>query len=731
MGFANLSGQLLASFGEMIANFFSALLGLIGRGFYTLTVCALGRVCDICQLLFRKFVGLDSVVYDNQVVEGDLVLRFINDPVIQNVFWALLIVAVLMLFIATFAAVIKTEFNDKGDNNKRVVIKNAFRAIVNFLTVPVVCIFGLIVGNALLRAIDGATNINNQKNTPTRLSSQVFVVGGYNANRVRKDAKYTFNNGKLSAVVYVEGSFGSGLVGNNVQGSDGYANFNIFYDDIQKSNGLTAAEKIDNAFMESLVIKGSDLSGNQGVFNWDNHPGVWGFLNDDLSSLTNIGSEDSIRFDIYNTSLVYYYYDLGFMSFDYISGLFALIICAYVFLITVLGLIKRLIMLIILFVISPPICAIYPLDGGTALKEWRKKFIGQALSGYAAVVVMNLFFTLLPMLMKINLFTDNDVTHNMAIQFLTADGANLQYLNQFSRSLIIIAALLFVRESIALLSNIIGADDATKSGADNAKSMTKNLTRAAAGAALTAGVGVTAAKVAGKAVIGAGKGVANFAKDAKKYGFNRASNMRWESAKDKLLGEKDENGKRHTVKRMLKAPEKVLHGLHKGANYIENAFRSVTNPKGSFADSLSNAYRLGAGKKDKGDKTNRMTGNEVYDYLEEDYKDRKTKMGQHKDNLAESKKGNKKDYKARKKDIQKDVKSGKISKEDAKDMIDDAKTEQKQKNKQAQNKYKVNKYIEKQRHNRLVKNKDNILQEKIDKAKDDQAKTDANKNAGK
>ena len=166
------------------ANFFSGLWAFIGRIFYAIVIIAIGRLADICQLIFRKLAGISStgVNMDGNIVEGDIVLAFIQSSIVRNLFFSLLILAIIILIITTFVAVIKTEFNKDGNNNKRKVIKNAFRGIANFLLVPIICMFGIIISNALLRAIDGATG-GGENST---LSSQIFVASGYNANRARR-----------------------------------------------------------------------------------------------------------------------------------------------------------------------------------------------------------------------------------------------------------------------------------------------------------------------------------------------------------------------------------------------------------------------------------------------------------------------------------------------------------------------------------------------------------------
>ena len=242
-------GQIMGFF-SVIGDLINGALGWLWRLLYAVLVLAIGRICDICQLLFRKFAGLDTVRYANKQTDGDIVMALINDKSVQNVFWAMLVLAVLLLLITTFVATIKTEFNKDGKNSKKPVFQGAIRAIANFVLVPIITMFGMFMGNALLKAIDGATSVSNR----TSLSSQIFLVGAYKTNGQLESVVYT-NEGSGSNIQ----SFGKILVGGETTNTNaGTANFGIFYDNV--TAGYTAADKIDDAFSSNLTLTQNDLS---------------------------------------------------------------------------------------------------------------------------------------------------------------------------------------------------------------------------------------------------------------------------------------------------------------------------------------------------------------------------------------------------------------------------------------------------------------------------------------
>ena len=451
---------------DPIINWFSSFLYYVCVGLYYIIICGVGKLIDIIQILFRKFAGIDDMSLAGQ--EGDIVLQFINSDIVQKVFWAMVVLAVVLLFIASFVAVIKTEFNKDGKNDKKKIIKNAFRGIVNFLAVPVVCVFGLIVGNALLRAIDGALTQNGNS---LSMTSQIFAAGGYNANRVR-----SYEGTGDNAYGYAENSMAYYI-------ATGYGNFGIFTEDTTGVAKQSIADKIDSAFANNLTVNLDDkkertlvyAGGENGdyAYTYVNYFSLgafpWGhtMFNDeyvDGNRVVIIGdgsgaiqeSTETLTFSIYNIGLVSYYYDLSLASYDYLIAGVALIFAAWVYLQTILGLIKRLFMLTTLFIISPPICALYPLDEGAALGKWRKEFVSQALSAYSVVIVMNIFFLLLPLLLQIQIIPVGTRVEIWEVP--------VGFINYIARLLIIIAALLFFKDATKTIASIIGSESAYDTG---------------------------------------------------------------------------------------------------------------------------------------------------------------------------------------------------------------------------------------------------------------------------
>ena len=501
-----------SSIGDAIKNWFQgwfgALFSFIPKIFYQL-LTPLWAILDAMQWIMRKLAGLDTIASfeGSKDFSGDLVSYFMNaifsgdSPVLANVFWSMIILGALMLIITTFIAVIKSEYTatDAKSASKGKIIGNAFKAIASFAIVPIVCFFGIFICNVILQAVDKITanptsldgeyvakfkpssvtsGIFNDKHetgqqtyyhysffgykvpsTNTPISGIIFRTAAYNANRARSDGHFyevMLGNDKVNA----GGVFN---IKNAIDDASKDYNTNIIDEAFANCYRLTAKQQIDrepfkNGHMFPLTL-------NAGVMIYEN-------------ILINEGYE---YFDKNNVALVWYYYDLW--SFDLIVAIGSLVVVFMSFIHILLGLIKRIFELVLLFLISAPMASLMPLDGGNALKKWREKFISKAIGVYGPVVGMNIFFIILGVLQSLKL-TGIDIIDRVV------------YL------LFVIAGLTMVKDFTAMLSELVGGEDTMKAGADKAKevgAMAKNVgTKVAAFGGVAGKAAFAGMKIAGK-----------------------------------------------------------------------------------------------------------------------------------------------------------------------------------------------------------------------------------------
>ncbi len=384
-----------------LGNFFAYTIGgilyMVQIGFFF--------VMDVVTCVFRKAAGLDVYYQNGQAVSGDLVMQFLQSSTVQAVFISILVAAIILLFITTFIAVLKVEFDEK-DNSKGNIFKSALKAVAYFAIVPVVCFLGVIVSNFVLKMLDGATSRD-----AVSFSSQVFTASAYNASRVRSDAEfaqeiYNGRNGKFSYI-------------------PGIANLSAY-------DQGKIADLIDDAFRSGAtpVAEGG------------------------VASFTTIGdtglgqkTRTFSSFDIGNYQLVFYFYNP--LYYNYLIGYIASYMIIMILLKLLIGVICRLYELTILFVLSPLAVSLMPLDGGDRYKSWRGAFVKRVFSAYGPILGLNLVFMILTLLQTVTLFPP--------------DGINGLY-NAIMQLIFIFTALVSIRSLVDLVTEMVGQGDALKTG---------------------------------------------------------------------------------------------------------------------------------------------------------------------------------------------------------------------------------------------------------------------------
>lgn len=492
-----------------------AWFNLIPKFLYFICVSCMSLL-DAMQLVLRKLAGLDPYYENGATKTGDIGLTFIQSifesnsryPAIKNAFWALVIFGVILLILATIIAVIRQEYMPDGDsskekpsNNKFIIISKSIKSLFLFFIVPLSCVFGLLLSDIILAALDNVTTSNyggqlfsseqiiskleshetysgsgvysyvnydlfgaRSASNTTTFSGVMFKTAAYTCNRIRKNETIKYGGQSKGYYEYIR--------------QNELSNFGILN---QGNSKEECAQILDEAFANCVVLKTPDsLIIDEGPMY-------------DVNALDIFGVSNNIKistFSKYNVGLVWYYYNLW--EFNFIIGFAFLIIALKLFVNIIFGLMKRIVEMTALFIISPPIIAVMPLDGGKAFGDWRKNFLSKALTAYGAIIGMNLFFLILPYLNRIDFFPPT----NGAIGIL----------NLIISSLFILVGLMSVEGFIGLLSGLVGAGDAAKTGAEIAESVGATLAKSAKLTGAAAGlVAAPYTAAAGKVVKEIGK----------------------------------------------------------------------------------------------------------------------------------------------------------------------------------------------------------------------------------
>lgn len=577
----------------------SSLVALIPKTLYVLTMSLLSLI-DVFQLLFRKLAGLDCYYVAGEAQTGDIIYDFLRGilfgeyPILSNVFFGLLILGFILLFLSTIVAIIRNEYTtEKAENSKGKIIGKAFKSVLYFAIVPIVVLFGVYLANIVLVAVDSATRYNTNYGTvldvnklkPVNVSSQtlgstqnvqqtyitysifgwrdtatnmpygtttttfsgtIFKAAAYSANRIRTTANnptdpadgncqnfgYLLKTGKIT-------TFG-GLFGD------------------PNGNTENIAVQIDTAFADNVIFATPAQLDYSSQYTQE--------IND--SSILIWPSQEGVMQDVadkFNVNLVWYYYDLW--SFNWVIGIGAAIIMVTIFINIIFGLMKRIVEMIGLFLMAPPLIGLMPLDGEKGYKEWQKSFVKKALMAYGAVGGMNIIFLILPELQTISFF-NNGAMDNIV------------------NTLLVLIALLAVKDFIGVVSGLVGGEDANKTGGDVGKDVAgiaaKGLQMGMSTIGLAAGVGGLAKRTVMKGV-DYGKAYARY-KKAQGAAGDLTNNKYTSLARDALKPQ-------HTEEAKAYGQDKVFEDF-KRHNWIKKNNELIADPTlASLKSTDPNQYR--------------------------------------------------------------------------------------------------------------------------------------------
>lgn len=528
----------------------------------------------------------------SQPVTGDIALGFLKEifteqsrfPALKNAFWAIIVLSVLLLIVATIIAIIRQEYmpdsessKDKPSNNKAVIFNRSVRSLFLFLIVPFATIFGLMISNILLGALDTVTT--NTASSGMLLSNSQITSKLYASELPNGKSTYIYfdifggalptTTTTFSGMMFKTAAYASNRVRiNKTYGSKTYhqhmvdgtlSNFGIFN---ISSNQEEMAELIDEAFANNVHLNINQVQNTIILGDMEDVAGV-GIMS--LSENAKVTS-----FSKFRVQLVWYYYDLW--KFNFIIGFVFLVVCAKMFINIIVGLMKRIIEIVALFLISPPLVALMPLDEGKAFNKWRETFISKALAAYGAIIGMNLIFIVLPYLYQIKFFTG----------FL---GVNL--INLLVSSLFIIVGLVTVDGFIALTSKMIGADDALKSGGELVAKTGETVKRAGMYAGGAAGAALKAASLGiptlGKALLKtqAGQRLTNRVKDAALGAKSGLAGLTMSPEKKREISQKaQDDWERTEAKRQF---DEKMQSDHQYQTDIDNAYDAYVNAGGDLS----------------------------------------------------------------------------------------------------------------------------------------------------
>lgn len=432
--------------------------------FYEIS-CFILKLIDFVEVLFRALAGLDNKkggtiffgLSGSTAQEGDLLLQFITNKDVLNVFYATAIVGLFLLVITTIFQMIKVEYTTEGaQNSKSGIIGKSLKSLTNMLIIPLLVVFGVFIGNQILSLIDTATGGSNK----STISGNLWVTAASTAT-----LKHPGGNS-------AEGSFLSEIAKVGLIKTD---------DDI---NGLG----LFGAGLELALGKGFDA-----IFDKE----------EAMKPIAEVGTPDNIsdfkkeeinfktgENKYYKLSNVCKYYNL--FEVNYLVLIFGACIILKCLFFVCFGMIDRLYRCTALFIVMPMVVGMSPVKD--SLGKWRTDFISRALSAYGTVISMNLFFVLVGVMLNIEItFNDAWVKENPLFPQSFMEG--------LIKSMMLIVGCLMIEKLAGDMGSYFGGGNAMAEGKGLANDATAGIKKAAV---VAGGVAMGAGGLALKGIKGAG-----------------------------------------------------------------------------------------------------------------------------------------------------------------------------------------------------------------------------------
>ena len=432
--------------------------------FYEVSVFLL-KLIDFVEVLFRALAGLESTAGNSSITfslnnkSGDLLLQMLTSQDVINVFLATAVVGVFLLIITTIFQMIKVEYTTEGANNsKSGIIGKSLKSLCNMIIIPLLVIFGVVIGNQVLDLIDTATGGNDG----SKISGTLWVTAASTAMLKETDSfvKAAEDMGIISGAKDYQLDNAGGLLG----------------------FGISLA--LDRGFY-SLLNGGKEAPPLVALGDNPDRAGIEnGFM-----SVRDRTHNSVASYKYYNVTDVIKYYDPFNVNYlVLIFGACIIIKCLYY---VCFGLVDRLYRCTALFIVMPMVVGMSPVKD--SLGSWRQSFISRALSAYGSVISLNLFFIIVKIMLNINIEFGSD--YNDWI-FPTS------FMEGLIKSIMVIVGCLMIEKLAGDMGNYFGGGNAMAEGKGLAKEATAGLAKAAtvAGGIAMGGVGI-ASKI--------GKGVAS------------------------------------------------------------------------------------------------------------------------------------------------------------------------------------------------------------------------------
>ena len=421
-------------------------------------------VIDLLYSMFEIMAGLSKVSYD-----GDydyLINIFFANTTVSKIYWGLALIGLTVGFGLAIVAVIKKMFdiNDKEKRSYGQILGALFRSFLTILCMSLIITMVINATTLLMQQINyvfiNADDLGEEKAITytdeeyAAMARALNTIGNFSLNpsyNNRYNLNKCFNEVRLDLqYLKQQGVFDFHYVTKDVEGNT-IATWQSALQKIANSASLDRDLNLDvyHESVSNAILQAMDLLKVNGSFKpleeYQRHyqPSRNGVPMDRfLFLMASMRAAKNADYNI-NPSLTdplrgaYYYgeksiYDLDTVNEDFDIGIaaldyFVLFLTCFKMLETlatvILNCVGRIFNMLLLYLISPIIIAIFPLDDGAKFKQWTTAFIVQSFSVFGTVISMRVFLLFMPIVVDPKLVLFENPIANLLTKLVIVLGA--------------------------------------------------------------------------------------------------------------------------------------------------------------------------------------------------------------------------------------------------------------------------------------------------------------------
>lgn len=305
------------------------------------TVC---KILDSIETMIGIFAGTENVIVDNKPMT--FMEMVFNQDVVSKGFLMITLVAVGICFLLTIFAVVRSMASSTLENKHPIsqVLKDAMKACVSFMMVPFLCVALMQLSSAMVKQTQAVIQAESGTAGDPSMGLYIFLTASLRAGRE------DFEIPLIQDTADFAGNMGDKFT-------------------------YELLNSLDSAFRVKYLPPS---------------------MSDDLRKSYLNGDKDYLNFRDSGS-------DFSVAKIDYLLGFSASIFMIIMLAGVLIQFIRRLLELVMLYLVAPFFVAAIPLDRGEMFKRWREMFIAKFLAGFGIIYALKIFMLLLPLIFSDNL----------------------------------------------------------------------------------------------------------------------------------------------------------------------------------------------------------------------------------------------------------------------------------------------------------------------------------------